>query len=119
LTTASEGPYVENENSESVGVRRPSFVAGLYSSRENGAFQQERLPERVVYARFGRFGTFTVTHDISKYTKAKMFSEIGKETKVLVRFSTVGGERICGNRESPRGFAIKFLYGRWELGSCG
>jgi catalase len=40
-----------------------------------------------------------------------MFSEIGKETKVLVRFSTVGGERICGYRESSQRFC-KVLYGR-------
>jgi catalase len=49
-----------------------SFVAGLYSSRENGV-STGSIPERVVYAKIGRFGTFTVTHDISKYTKAKMF----------------------------------------------
>jgi hypothetical protein len=91
------------------------FVAGLYSSRENGAFQQGTPSEGWYTQRFRRFGTFTVTHDISKYTKAKMFSEIGKETKVLLRFSTVGGEKGCGNRESQ---GLKYLYGR-RVGSCG
>jgi catalase len=71
----------------------------------------------VVYAKdLGAFGTITVTHDISKYTKAKCF-EIGKETKVLVRFSTVGGERDLRIPRAPRGFAIKFH--SEELGSCG
>jgi catalase len=53
-----------------------------YILRENGAFQQERLRKGWYTQKVWRFGTFTVTHDISKYTKAKMFSEIGKETKV-------------------------------------
>ena len=38
----------------------------------------------------GAFGVFEVTHDISKYCKAKMFSEIGKKTPMMARFSTVG-----------------------------
>jgi catalase len=76
-------------------------------------FNRERLRKGGTQ-RFRRFGTFTVTHDISKYTKAKMFSEIGKETKVFLRFSTVGGEKGCGNRER---FWFKVLYGRreWDL----
>ena len=38
----------------------------------------------------GAFGYFEVTHDITKYTKAKVFSQIGKKTPLAVRFSTVG-----------------------------
>jgi catalase len=72
------------------------FVAGLYSSRENGAFQ-ERLPKGWYTQRFGRFGTFTVTTS-SKYTKAKMFM-VGKETKVFLRFSTVAEK---GSAETER-----------------
>jgi catalase len=82
-------------------------------------FNREGIPERVVYAKdLGAFGTITVTHDISKYSKAKVFSEIGKETKVLVRFSTVGGEKGSADTErAPRGFAIKFHSedGNWDL----
>ena len=59
----------------------------------------------------GAFGTFTVTHDIPKFTKAKIFSEIGKQTRMLARFSTAGGERgSADNERDPRGFALKFLY---------
>ena len=82
-------------------------------------FNRERIQERVVHAKgSGAFGTFTVTHDITKYTKAKIFSEIGKETKVLMRFSTVGGERGSADTErDPRGFAMKFYTedGNWDL----
>lgn len=57
-------------------------------------FNRERVPERVVHAKgSGAYGTFTVTHDITKYTKAKIFSDVGKQTDCLVRFSTVAGER--------------------------
>src|SRR3970282_784180 len=82
-------------------------------------FNRERIPERVVHAKgSGAFRAFTVTHDITKYTKAKMFSEIGKETKVLLRFSTVGGEKGSDDTErDPRGFAMKFYTedGNWDL----
>jgi catalase len=79
-------------------------------------FNREGIPERVVYAKdLGAFGTITVTHDISKYSKAKMFSEIGKETKVLVRFSTVSGEKGSAETErDARGFAIKFHSEDWN-----
>lgn len=73
-------------------------------------FNRERIPERVVHAKgAAAHGTFTVTNDITKYTKAKLFSEIGKKTEVLLRFSTVGGEKGSADAErDPRGFAIKF-----------
>jgi len=42
-------------------------------------FNRERIPERVVHAKAtGAHGTFTVTHDVTKYTKAKIFSKVGK-----------------------------------------
>lgn len=57
----------------------------------------------------GAFGTFTVTHDITMYTKAKLFSSVGKTTETFVRFSTVAGERGAADAERDiRGFAIKF-----------
>jgi catalase len=73
-------------------------------------FNRERIPERVVHAEgAGAYGTFTVTHDITPYARAKLFSEIGKQTRVFVRFSTVGGEKGSADTErDPRGFAVKF-----------
>jgi catalase len=82
-------------------------------------FNRERIPERVVHAKgSGAFGTFRVTNDITKYTKAKLFSEVGNECRVFVRFSTVGGERGSADTErDPRGFAVKFYTedGNWDL----
>jgi catalase len=119
LTTASGRPYVENENSQSVGPRGPLLLQDYILHEKMAHFNRERIPERVVHAKgSGAFGTFTVTHDISKYTKAKIFSEIGKETKIIMRFSTVGGERGSADTErDPRGFSMKFYTedGNWDL----
>lgn len=67
---------------------------------------------------WGAHGTFTVTHDISHYTKAKIFSEIGKKTDVFMRFSSVAGERGAADAERDiRGFAVKFYteQGNWDV----
>ena len=66
--------------------------------------------ERTVHAKgSGAFGTFTVTQDITKYTKAAIFSQVGKNTDALLRFSTVAGERGAADAErNVRGFALKF-----------
>ena len=82
-------------------------------------FDREVIPERRMHAKgSGAYGTFTVNGDITKYTKAKLFSTIGKKTEVFVRFSTVAGERGAADAERDiRGFAIKFYteQGNWDL----
>lgn len=119
LTTASGRPYTEFENSMTVGNRGPVLLQDYFLHEDLAHFNRERIPERVVHAKgSGAFGTFTVTHDISKYTKAQLFSEIGKQTEVFVRFSIVGGEKGGADSErDPRGFAIKFYTedGNWDL----
>lgn len=119
LTTASGIPYVENENSMTVGPRGPILLQDFILHEKMAHFNRERIPERVVHAKgSGAYGTFTVTHDISKYTRAKLFNTIGKQTKVFVRFSTVGGEKGSADTErDPRGFAVKFYTeeGNWDL----
>jgi len=119
LTTASGKPYTENENSQTVGPRGPVLLQDFILHEKMAHFNRERIPERVVHAKgSGAYGTFTVTHDISKYTKAKLFNEIGKQTKTFLRFSTVGGEKGSADTErDPRGFALKFYTedGNWDL----
>ena len=84
-----------------------------------GKFDRERIPERVVHAKgAGAYGYFEVTHDVTKYCKANLFSEIGKRTPIFARFSTVGGEKGTADTErDPRGFALKFYTeeGNWDL----
>jgi catalase len=82
-------------------------------------FDREVIPERRMHAKgSGAFGTFTVTHDITRYTKAQLFSHIGKQTDLFIRFSTVAGERGAADAERDiRGFAMKFYteQGNWDL----
>ena len=110
LTTASGRPYVENDNTMTAGPRGPVLLQDYILHEKMAHFNRERIPERVVHAKgAGAYGTFTVTHDITPYTRAKLFSEIGKQTRVFVRFSTVGGEKGSADTErDPRGFAVKF-----------
>src|SRR5258708_5599641 len=119
LTTASGIPYAENENSMTVGPRGPILLQDFILHEKMAHFNRERIPERVVHAKgSGAYGTFTVTHDISKYTRAKLFNTIGKQTKLFVRFSTVGGEKGSADTErDPRGFAVKFYTeeGNWDM----
>ena len=119
LTTASGRPYVDHEDSLTVGPRGPILLEDYILHEKMAHFNRERIPERVVHAKgSGAYGTFTVTHDISKYTKAKLFNEIGKQTPVFLRFSTVGGEKGSADSErDPRGFALKFYTedGNWDL----
>ncbi len=119
LTTASGIPYYNNEDTMSVGPRGPLLLQDFILHEKMAHFNRERIPERVVHAKgSGAYGTFTVTHDITKYTRAKIFSQVGKKTKMFARFSTVGGERGSADTErDPRGFALKFYTedGNWDL----
>ena len=119
LTTTAGAPVPDNQNSITAGPRGPVLMQD-YQLLEKLAHQnRERIPERVVHAKgSGAFGTFTVTHDISKYTKAKLFGAIGKKTDLLMRFSTVAGERGAADAERDvRGFSVKFYTeeGNWDL----
>ena len=119
LTTASGRPYFENEDSMTAGPRGPVLLQDYYLHEKLAHFNRERIPERIVHAKgTGAFGKLTVTSDITKFTRAKMFSKIGNTCKVLIRFSTVGGEKGSADTErDPRGFAVKFYTedGNWDL----
>nr|WP_321983914.1 catalase [uncultured Lichenicoccus sp.] len=119
LTTTAGAPLPDNQNSRSAGPRGPLLLDN-YQLLEKLAHQnRERIPERVVHAKgSGAYGRLTVTQDISKYTRAKLFSEVGKQTDLLMRFSTVAGERGAADAERDvRGFSVKFYTeeGNWDL----
>jgi catalase len=119
LTTAAGAPVADNTNSVTAGDRGPMTLQNPWFIEKLAHFDREVIPERRMHAKgSGAFGNFTVTHDITKYTKAKIFSEVGKKTDVFVRFSTVAGERGAADAERDiRGFAIKFYTeeGNWDL----
>lgn len=119
LTTAAGAPVVDNQNSMSAGPRGPLLSQDMWLQEKLANFNREVIPERRMHAKgSGAFGTFTVTHDISQYTRAKIFSEVGKQTEMFARFSTVAGERGAADAERDiRGFALKFYTeeGNWDL----
>jgi catalase len=110
LTTASGQPVGDDQNTLTAGTPGPALMQDVHLMEKLAHFNRERIPERVVHAKgAGAYGYFEVTHDVTKYTRAKFLSKIGKRTEVFARFSTVGGEKGSADSErDPRGFAVKF-----------
>lgn len=119
LTSVTGAPVVDNQNVMTAGPRGPMLLQDVYFLEKLSHFNREVIPERRMHAKgSGAFGVFTVTHDITRYTKAKIFSEVGKQTEMFARFSTVAGERGAADAERDiRGFALKFYTeeGNWDL----
>jgi catalase len=119
LTTSAGIPVADNQNALTAGPRGPLLVQDWQLFEKHAHFNRERIPERVVHAKgSGAYGTFTVTGDITRYTRARVFSAAAKQTSLLLRFSTVAGERGAADAERDvRGFAVKFYTeeGNWDL----
>lgn len=118
LTNAAGAPVVDNDNTMSAGPKGPLLLQDVWFQEKLAHFARERIPERVVHAKgSAAYGTFTVTKDITQYTKAAVFKP-GAKTEVLLRFSTVAGERGAADAERDvRGFSLKFYTeeGNWDL----
>jgi catalase len=119
LTTNFGAPVPDNEHSLSAGPRGPLLLQDHFLIEKLAHFDRERIPERVVHAKgAGAFGYFEATADMSKHTRAHLFGAAGRKTPVLVRFSTVGGEKGSADADrDPRGFAMKFYteQGNYDL----
>lgn len=119
LTQTNGTPVGDNQNVLTAGPRGPMLLQDVWFLEKLAHFDREVIPERRMHAKgSGAYGTFTVTHDITQYTKAKLFSEVGKKTDVFLRFSTVAGERGAADAERDiRGFAVKFYTGEgnWDM----
>jgi len=119
LTNNAGVPVADNQNVMTAGARGPMLLQDVWFMEKLAHFDREVIPERRMHAKgSGAYGSFTVTHDISQYSKASLFSEIGKKTDLFVRFSTVAGERGAADAERDiRGFAMKFYTdeGNWDL----
>ncbi len=119
LTNNAGAPVADNQNVMTAGPRGPMLLQDVWFLEKLAHFDREVIPERRMHAKgSGAYGTFTVTHDITQYAKAKIFSEVGKKTELFTRFSTVAGERGAADAERDiRGFAIKFYTeeGNWDL----
>ncbi|WBE25393.1 catalase [Denitrificimonas caeni] len=119
LTSVSGCPIANNQDSLTAGSRGPMLLQDVWFLEKLAHFDREVIPERRMHAKgSGAFGSFTVTHDITQYSKAALFSEVGKQTDMFVRFSTVAGERGAADAERDiRGFAMRFYteQGNWDL----
>ena len=119
MTHATGSPVVDNTNIQTAGPRGPALLQDIWLIEKLAHFDREVIPERRMHAKgWGAHGTFTVTHDITRYTKAKIFSEVGKQTPMFARFSTVAGERGAADAERDiRGFSLKFYTeeGNWDI----
>jgi len=119
LTTGSGAPVSDNQNSVTAGPRGPVLMQDFHLLEKLAHQNRERIPERTVHAKgSGAYGTLTVTHDITKYTRAAALSKVGKKTEAFLRFSTVAGERGAADAERDvRGFALRFYTeeGNWDI----
>ena len=119
LTTEFGAPVADDHNIMTAGPRGPALLQDVWLIEKLAHFDREVIPERRMHAKgAGAFGDFTVTHDITRFTRAKIFSEVGKTTPMFARFSTVAGERGAADAERDiRGFALKFYTeeGNWDL----
>ncbi len=119
LTTAAGAPVADNQNSLTAGPRGPLLLQDLWFLEKLAHFDREVIPERRMHAKgSGAFGTLRITHDISQYTSAAIFNEIGNECEMFARFSTVAGERGAADAERDiRGFALRFYTeeGNWDV----
>mgnify|MGYP000312208561 CR=1 FL=1 len=119
LTTSAGCPVAQNQNVMTAGPRGPMLLQDVWFLEKLAHFDREVIPERRMHAKgSGAYGTFTVTNDITRYTHANIFSEVGKKTELFARFTTVAGERGAADAERDiRGFAVKFYTdeGNWDL----
>src|SRR3981189_1892691 len=119
FTNATGAPVADNTNIMTAGRRGPALLQDIWLIEKLAHFDREVIPERRMHAKgWGAHGTFTAAHDITKYTKAAIFSKIGKQTPMFARFSSVAGDRGAADEErESRGFALKFYTGegKWDM----
>lgn len=109
ITTSQGYPLSNPFETQRIGKFGPLLIQDFNLIDSLAHFDRERIPERVVHAKgSGAFGYFEVTDDITDVVGSGFLDTVGKKTKALVRFSTVGGEQGSADAtRDPRGFAIK------------
>lgn len=119
LTTNQGVVISDNQNSLTGNPRGPGLLEDFILREKITHFDHERIPERIVHARAsGAHGVFELTKSLGKYTTARILTDVGEQTPLFARFSTVAGG--AGSADTPRdvrGFAVKFYtkQGNWDL----
>lgn len=109
--TSSQGLKIpDNHNSLKAGDGGPTLLEDFILREKISHFGNERIPERVVYARgCGAHGYFKVNKSMVQYTTAAFLQNPDLETPVFVRFSTSSGSQGSADTvRDIRGFAVKF-----------
>ena len=74
FSNATGAPVADNTNILTAGRRGPALLQDIWLIEKLAHFDREVIPERRMHAKgWGAHGTFTTTHDITKYTKAASF----------------------------------------------
>jgi catalase len=119
LTTNQGMPVSDNQNSLKSNPLGPVLLEDFVLREKITHFDHERIPERIVHARgTGVHGYFELTHSLQQYTTAKILTEVGEQTPLFTRISTVaGGSGSVDTPRDVRGFATKFYTkeGNWDL----
>ncbi len=119
LTTHDGAVVSDNQNTLKAHARGPSLLADVVLQEKLSQFDRERIPERVVHARgSGAHGRFELTESLAQYTTAKVLTQVGHQTPVFARLSTVAGPQGSADTvRDVRGFAVKFYTeeGNWDL----
>jgi len=119
ITTNQGVPVSDNQNSLKAGLEGPVLLEDFVLREKITHFDHERIPERIVHARgTAVHGYFELTESLARYTTAKILTQVGVQTKVFTRFSTVvGGAGSVDTPRDVRGFAVKFYTqeGNWDL----
>jgi len=119
LTTNQGVALSDNQNSLKAHPRGPALLEDFILRDKITHFDHERIPERIVHARgTGMHGFFELTASLKQYTTARILNEVGVQTPVFTRISTVAGG--AGSVDTPRdvrGFSVKFYTqeGNWDL----
>jgi catalase len=119
LTTQQGIAIADNQNSLRASPHGPTLLEDFILREKIMHFDHERIPERIVHARGSAVhGFFELTESLEAYTSARVLTEVGAQTPVFTRFSTVAGG--TGSVDTPRdvrGFAVKFYTpeGNWDL----
>ncbi|CAM9024557.1 unnamed protein product [Wickerhamomyces anomalus] len=110
VTTSQGFPLPNAFETQRVGEHGPLLLQDFNLIDSLAHFDRERIPERVVHAKgSGAYGYFEVTDDITDICGSAFLDTIGKRTRTMTRFSTVGGEQGSADAaRDPRGFATKF-----------
>jgi hypothetical protein len=118
FTNATGAPVPENTNILTAGGRGPALLQDIWLIEKLAHFDREVIPERRMHAKgWGAHGTFTTTHDITKYTKAAPFSKLGKQTPMFARFSTVAGNAVQPTRSAISAGLLSSSTQKTEIGT--